>query len=45
MNAEVRSWVETRARYLGATIGAVVNMALRAEMEREAAKARADVAE
>jgi hypothetical protein len=34
--AEVRTWVEARARYLGATISAVVVMAIRKEMEATA---------
>jgi hypothetical protein len=40
-SAEVRAWIEARARYLGATISAVVVMAVREKMERESAKDRA----
>ena len=40
MSAEVRAWIEARARYHGATISAVVVMAIREKMEREAVKDR-----
>ena len=35
-SGDVRAWIEARARYLNATISAVVVMAFRKEMEREA---------
>jgi hypothetical protein len=35
-SGDVRAWIEARARYLNATISAVVVMAVRKEMEREA---------
>ncbi len=44
MSAEVRAWIEARARYHGATISAVVTMVIRDAMEREAAKDRASAA-
>jgi hypothetical protein len=40
-SGDVRAWIEARARHLNATISAVVVMAVRKEMEREAVKDRA----
>jgi hypothetical protein len=40
MSAEVRTWIEAQARYHCATISAVVVMAIREKMERDAAKDR-----
>jgi hypothetical protein len=40
LRADVRAWIEAQARYRGATITAIVTMAIRDAMEREAAKDR-----